>query len=199
MEVGPLLDRLSLFFSTRPPARIELGSLKPAAVALPLTIAEGKLCILFTVRTDTVEHHKNEISFPGGRVDEEDVDELAAALRETWEEIGIPSTELGVVGEMDDFVSISGYRVRPFVVFIRETRPAFDPYPGEVSEILEVPVGHLLDPSNHHVEATPLSQGKPIHFFNWRDRVIWGLTGAILRQFLDLAFDLGGDGNDGGC
>lgn len=175
--------------ASRPAYPMDLQGLTPAAVALPLLVADGVLSVLFTVRTSTVEHHKNEISFPGGRVDEGDRDELAAALRETWEEIGIGPSSLKVLGRMDDFESISGYRVRPFAVFLLDQKPEFAPHPGEVSEIITVPLPHLLDPKNHRVDHFMGTKGKPLNFFHWENKVIWGLTGAILRHFMELTMD----------
>lgn len=174
---------------SRQAASMDLGKLTPAAVALPLLMASGELSVLFTVRTSTVEHHKNEISFPGGRVDTSDPDELSAALRETWEEIGIVPSSLKVLGKMDDFESISGYRVRPYAVFLTEEKPVFSPHPGEVSEIITVPFTHLLKPQNHRVEHYRGLNGTPLNFFHWEDKVIWGLTGAILRHFMELTMD----------
>lgn len=187
-QVDALLARISEKLASRAVVRIDDPTLTPAAVVLPLTLRDDCVNVLFTKRADTVEHHKNEISFPGGRVDKADADHLAAALRETWEEIGIPAQCLAVLGEMDDFISISGYRVRPYVVYLREGAPPFEPQPGEVSEIIEVPLPHLLDPANHRYD-TPFSRANPVHFYHWNDKIIWGLTGGILYNFLKITFD----------
>jgi 8-oxo-dGTP pyrophosphatase MutT (NUDIX family) len=161
--------------------------LTPAAVALPLLYGEdGTLDVLFTVRTDRVEHHKGEISFPGGRRDQGDADALATALRETREEIGIPQEAFRLLGALDDFVSISGYLVTPFVVLC--DRPAvFYPEPAEVAEILTIPLPHLLDPANHFADLA--ARTDRIHSYSWNGKEIWGLTGGILHHFLELTFD----------
>jgi 8-oxo-dGTP pyrophosphatase MutT (NUDIX family) len=161
--------------------------LTPAAVALPLLYGEdGSLDVLFTVRTDRVEHHKGEISFPGGRQDRGDADALATALRETREEIGIPPKSFRLLGTLDDFISISGYLVTPFV-FLCERPAVFYPEPAEVAEILTIPLPHLLDPANHFADLA--AKTDRIHSYFWNGKEIWGLTGGILHHFLELTFD----------
>jgi 8-oxo-dGTP pyrophosphatase MutT (NUDIX family) len=143
--------------------------------------------VLFTVRAAHLEEHKGEISFPGGRVDPEDSDTLAAALRETWEEVGILPEDLTILGSMDDFVSVTGYRVTPHVVSLAAGDYPFQPQPREVAEILLVPLSHLLDRSNYRVEAHQGRRG-PIDCFRWGSHVIWGMTAGITKRFLDIAF-----------
>lgn len=188
------LELIRARLADRKPRHFGQNGLIPAAVALPLILKPGGLRVVLTVRADTVEHHKNEISFPGGRIDDGDADPLSAALRETWEEIGIPASAFTVLGELDEFRSISGYRVRTFVMFLKDSAPAYNPHSVEVSEIIEVPLGHLMDPANHRVDTTTYPGRGPLQYFNWENRTIWGLTGAILRQFLEVAFDFEGEG-----
>lgn len=199
MATDPLavIDRIVGAVGNRPAREMALGVLTPAAVAVPLHIRDGGVNLVLTVRADTVEHHKSEISFPGGRVDAGDSSEFDAALRETWEEIGIRPESVRLLGRLDDFRSISGYRVRPYVVLLTDEKPAYDPHPGEVSEVIEVPLEHLLDPSNHRVDTSIHPLGHPIQFFYWKDRTVWGLTGAILRQLLEVAFGFDREGENG--
>ncbi len=143
---------------------------------------------MFTQRTHTVEHHKGEISFPGGGVDSTDSDTRAAALREMWEEVGIPADKVEVLGVLDDVISISDYRVTPFVAVIGEDAPSPTAEPGEVARILTVPLAHLLDPTNHRTDLS-FHPYRPIHFFQYGEHCIWGLTGGMLYHFLQLVFD----------
>jgi 8-oxo-dGTP pyrophosphatase MutT (NUDIX family) len=170
------------------PSYLEDEGLPRAAVLLPLYDAKGGLHILFTRRSDLVEHHKGQISFPGGAYDESDPDLRFTAVRETWEEIGVATDHVEVIGQLDEMVTVSNFLVRPFVG--RITEPA--PYPFvhsefEVAEILEVPLDHLRDEANV-VSEPRIYQGRQIiaYSFYWRDHVIWGATARILKQFLEL-------------
>jgi len=170
------------------PSYVEEPSLARAAVLLPLYDHADELHILFTRRSELVEHHKGQISFPGGAYDDEDGDLARTAVRETFEEIGIAPEHVEIIGQLDEMVTISNFLVRPFVG--RITRPG--PYPFvhsevEVVEILEVPLAHLLDEAN--VVAEPrVYHGRPTtaYSYRWRDHLIWGATARILKQFIDL-------------
>lgn len=184
----PLLREAGRRIGARPRREVPLDGFAPAAVAVPLVRVPGGLAVLFTVRTAHVEQHKGEISFPGGKVDPGDADTWAAALRETREEVGIRPGDLWPLGTLDDFVSITGFRVTPHVVWLDHEDYPFCPEPREVAEILLVPLDHLLDPSHHHVEAWSGGDGRDIHFFRWGPYVVWGLTAAILQHLLDVGF-----------
>jgi 8-oxo-dGTP pyrophosphatase MutT (NUDIX family) len=170
------------------PTLIEGQQLARAAVLLPLYITSGEPHVLFTRRSELVEHHKGQISFPGGAHDADDPDLRQTALRETWEEIGVATNHVELLGQLDEMITVSDFLVRPFVGHI--TRPG--PYPfvhseQEVAEILEVPLAHLQDEGN--VIAEPrLYQGREIlaYSYIWREHIIWGATARILKQFLDI-------------
>jgi 8-oxo-dGTP pyrophosphatase MutT (NUDIX family) len=159
-----------------------------AAVLVPLYEVDGEIHVLFTRRSELVEHHKGQISFPGGAFDASDADLRYTAVRETWEEIGVAMDHVDVIGQLDEMITISNFLVRPFVG--RLTAPA--PYPFvhseiEVAEILEVPLAHLRDDTNLNVELRMYQGAERAHYsYQWRDHIIWGATGRILRQFLDL-------------
>jgi len=163
-----------------------LGS---AAVIVPLFEKEGEYHILFTRRTEKVEHHKGQISFPGGRMDEGDLSLLDAALRETLEEIGVNPQDVEILGELDSMATLSSnFLITPFVGVI--------PYPydfvvsaDEIEELVAVPLAALLDKNNYH-EEFQLYEGRPYvsSFYHYGGRVIWGATARILKQFLELVF-----------
>ena len=106
-----LLERA---LATRVVERIDTGELMPSAVMILLYPKDGEYCILLNKRSEEVEHHKGEISFPGGGRDPEDSDSLATALRETEEEMGIKRSDVTVIGEMDEIVTRSGFLVNVF-------------------------------------------------------------------------------------
>lgn len=160
----------------------------PAAVLIPLFMKEGAYHILFTKRTEHLNHHRGEISFPGGACHPDDGDRQQTALRETWEEVGILPGDVEILGELDDFYSIHNYLVTPYVgVF--PAGYALTVNRGEIERIIEVPLSHLLNPEIFRSEDWSWrGRTSPVYFYSYNGDEIWGLTAAILKQFLDLAF-----------
>lgn len=156
----------------------------PSAVLAPLFFREGQPHLLFTRRTLEVEHYKGHISFPGGARHPEDPTLLVTALRETEEEVGLRPEAVDVLGELDSLISISGgYIIAPFVGVVPHPYP-YRPSPIEVAEMIEVPLDHLMDKRFHWEERRP--DGRMGDFFNYYGKVIWGSTGRIVRQLLDI-------------
>ncbi len=160
-----------------------------AAVLIPLYAEGGETFVLFTKRTQIVEHHKGEISFPGGAVDPDDPDLLSAALRETNEELGIPSDQIRILGTLDDVTSaVSGFIITPFVGWIPHPYP-FKVNPDEISEILTAPLSVFRDP--HNLRVVVYERGrerKDILFYHHGKYEIWGVTARILKGMIDLVF-----------
>jgi len=184
----PQIDRIRAVLGQTRRRALDGTGLVPAAVAVPLVPVGGDLAVLLTVRTHHVEHHKGEISFPGGRADPDDPDTRATALRETWEEVGIAPADLEVLGTLDDFASITGYRVTPHVVWLPRPEYPLRPEPREVAEVLRVPLGHLRTDANHRQTLAP-GGGHRVHEYRWGPHRVWGLTAAILHRFLSLLDD----------
>lgn len=160
----------------------------PAAVLLPLYLREGVCQVLFTKRTEHLHHHRGEISFPGGVRHPEDRDTLETALRESREEVGIAPADVEVLGVLDDFHSIHNYLVTPFVGFL-PSDPLFRINAGEIERLIEVPLSHLLRPEIFRAEDWSWKgRTHPVYFYSYHDDEIWGLTAAILKQFLDIVF-----------
>lgn len=187
-HLNHVLDRIRRRLEARERRVLPLDGFLPAAVAVPLMPTADGLSVLLTVRTTHVEQHKGEISFPGGRIDPDDADALSAALREFWEEVGVRPGDLEVLGPLDDFVSVTGYRVTPHVMYLPREDYPFVPQPREVADILLVPLDHLLDRAYYHA-VKPSGSPYHIHHFSWGPYVVWGLTAAILKRLLDLAFE----------
>ena len=182
----PGFRRISDILARHRPQQIPRGGLRPAAVLLPVYRRDGEETVLFTRRTDQLEHHAGEISFPGGARHPEDADLAATALRETEEEMGIARGDVLLLGRLDDFYSVHGYHVVPYV----GTFPW--PYPfrvnrAEIAEVIELPTARLRDPAIFHTEDWQhRGRAHPVHFYLIDGHEIWGLTAAILKQFLEL-------------
>lgn len=176
-----LADHLRAF----PRQTIPVGDLRPAAVLVPLFLRNDEEHLLFTERTAHLEHHAGEISFPGGGYDDSDTDLRETALRETEEELGIARSGVEILGRLDDFYSVHGYHVIPYVGVIPNPKKLqHDPF--EIAGTFEAPLKHFRDPSVHRVEDWPhRGQFHKVDFYQFEEHVIWGLTAAILRQLLE--------------
>ena len=165
--------------------------LRRAAVLLPLVATDAGPALVLTRRTDQVEHHKGQISFPGGALDDGE-EPLAGALRETQEEIGVSPFDVRVLGGLDDEeAAISGFMVSPFVAAL--------PYPArlrvsadEVHSVLVVTLRALLDPRNVRTELYRRPRGDSVvmYYYQAGAEVIWGATGRIVARFLEAVFDV---------
>ncbi len=164
-------------------------SFMPAAVLIALYPKDGQYCILLNKRSEQVEHHKGEISFPGGARDPEDGDFTATALREAEEEMGISPSHVTILGELDDAVTRSGFGVRVFVGEIPYPYP-FQPSDVEIAEVLEVPIATLYDPANIRWETRWTGEGlSTAYSYVFEEHVVFGATAKILQQFLDIMKD----------
>ncbi len=159
----------------------------PAAVLIPLIDHADELTVLLTHRATDLKHHPGQISFPGGRLEPDDIDAVAAALRETEEEIGLPRHQIEVLGRLPDHVVITGYRVTPIVALVR---PGFDLKldPMEVAATFEAPLRHLLDPATHARRVRQVGGEDFVTYdLPWQGFNIWGATAGMLltlREFL---------------
>ena len=163
-----------------------------AAVLIPLLYKQGQWHVAVTQRTQNVEHHKGQISFPGGACEPGDANLQATALRETWEEIGVPPQAVEVLGALDDFVTISHFVVTPFVGVISEAASFPHPFAyrlnrNEVEGVVEVPLSFLLDKSKLRVEHRE-HEGRlfEVLFWDFGPYTIWGATARMMQNLLDL-------------
>jgi 8-oxo-dGTP pyrophosphatase MutT (NUDIX family) len=146
----------------------------------------GELHLLLNKRSESVEDHKGEVSFPGGRMDECDGSLLDTALREAHEEVGVRPEDVRVLRRLEDVDTSTGYLVTPFLGMITEDYP-FVVSRVEVAELVEVPVTALVDGSTIRDE-TRFEDGLPVSRPNYAygGHLIWGATARILTGLLEL-------------
>jgi 8-oxo-dGTP pyrophosphatase MutT (NUDIX family) len=180
-----LARRVLADYHPRPLAR---PAPRDAAVLVLLYHLAGADRVLLTRRTDTVEHHKGQISFPGGGRHGADEDLATTALRETWEEVGVHPDHVEIIGALDEHLTVSNFRVAPYVGVLTQVPYAFVPSPLEVAEVLEPPIHHLLDPANRIYETWTRDDGHPVHgpAYYYEGHRIWGATARMLESFFTL-------------
>lgn len=181
------LDDISRILSSRQRRVTPPSGRLTAAVLLCLYGPAPDFRVIYTVRTQEVEHHKGEISFPGGVRDPEDASLVDTALRESFEEVGIAAKDVTVLGLLDDTVTISNFVVTPVVGRIELHPYEFILHEVEVGELLEVPLSHLMDPANQqHDPRNRLGQLRPTPSYRFGHHLIYGATAAMTTGFLDL-------------
>jgi 8-oxo-dGTP pyrophosphatase MutT (NUDIX family) len=152
----------------------------PAAVLIPLVERESGMTVLLTQRATTLKDHAGQISFPGGRIEPQDADAWHAALRESFEEIGLSAELVEFAGYLPDHVVISGFRVTPVVGFV-SPRYQLKIAAAEVHDVFEVPLDYILDAANHKSRQRSIGELKvDIHDIPYGERNIWGATAGML-------------------
>ncbi len=164
-------------------------ALRPAAVLVPLVDHAGGMSVLLTQRTAHLSAHAGQISFPGGRIEEHDSDEVAAALRESEEEVGLPRARVSVIGRLDTYVTGTGFEITPIVgIVMPPVALTIDPF--EVAEAFEVPLAFILDRRNHQrVEREVGARSRCFFVLPFEGRNIWGATAGILVNLAEVLAD----------
>ena len=164
-------------------------SLKPAGVLLVVYAKDEDHSVLLNKRTELVEHHKGEISFPGGSMDDDDESLLHTALRETHEEMGIDPSDVEMLGQLEDMPTISNFLISTFVATIPYPYD-FKPSEIEVAEVLEVPISHLRSEQSWRDEARFHNRELQVsRSYVYQGHVIFGATAKVLANFLKLVED----------
>lgn len=172
--------------SSRQRRVIEHPPFSRAAVLVPLFQKDRDCHLLFTKRSEEVKYHKGEISFPGGVVDEGDSELIHTALREAREEIGLKESDVQIIGVLDDIVTITEFIITPIVGLFPYPYP-FKISEVEIAELIEVPLSFLLK-GDSFSEREIFRGGRKeiVYAYQYGKHIIWGATGRILKQFLDL-------------
>ncbi len=174
------------------PAGILLDTTKPAAVLIPLLCDVDGWRILFIHRTaNQNDPHSGQVAFPGGASEAGDSSPEETAIRETEEEIGVKSSDISILGRLNDYLTITSYQVTPVVASIPW------PYPlklarDEVSHIFSIPLKWLAEPANHEVKERtlppPFGSIPVIYFKPYEDEILWGASARFTIGLLDGLF-----------
>lgn len=174
------------------PERAPFDSGQPASVLALFARHAGEISLLMTKRTETVETHKGQMAFPGGRCEPDELGSEAgfarAALRETEEEVGIARQEVQLVGRLPGMWTVTGYWIHPFVGLLardaEEVPILIDPI--ETAETLWIPLAQLQHPDIYRREFRQVGAVNwPIHVYQIGPHRIWGATGALIKNLLD--------------
>lgn len=185
-----IADKIFTVLQSRTPRTLGERNYRPAAVLVPIQErADGDYLVL-TQRAVMLSSHRGQVAFPGGRVDREDSGPLAAALRESQEEVGIDPRDVRVLGQLDQVTAAADYLVTPFVGVIPFPYE-FRLNPAETTAVFSVPVAALLDPGRFREEPRSYASLRrdPIYHFHYDGWDIWGATARIITQLLELAYD----------
>jgi 8-oxo-dGTP pyrophosphatase MutT (NUDIX family) len=160
------------------------AGVRRAAVLAPLFVKERELWLLFTKRTEKVIAHRGQVSFPGGAEEPGDGGPEETALREAEEELGLPRNKILTLGRLTPIVTVTNFYVEPFVGAIPYPL-SLTPSPEEIDEIWEIPVAALLSPTA--VEERPFpGRERPVLFYHYGPRTVWGATARILSELLGV-------------
>lgn len=161
------------------------GVLRPAGVLAPVIIRDGVAELILTKRSSALKHHPGQIAFPGGKLDENDDDIVAAALREAHEEIGLPPNLVDVLGTLPTHETVTGFQVTPVIGLVREEF-VITAEPGEVEEVFFVPLSHVLKEANFSVQSRRWrGQMRSYYAVPYGPYYIWGATARMLRAWTD--------------
>lgn len=199
------LTALEQTLKTRAPGLMD--SRRSYAVLVPLVEREGELCLLYEVRAKTLRRQPGEVCFPGGRIEEGETPE-ECALRETWEELGVPGEAVKLLGQLDFIAHRANFLMQPVLGVIDSgALEVMRPSPAEVEEVFFVPLSHLLETEpleyDYQLILTPAERfpyeliGIPrdykwqpgqenVPVYPWKGHAIWGLTGRITRHLISL-------------
>jgi 8-oxo-dGTP pyrophosphatase MutT (NUDIX family) len=163
-------------------------TLRDAAVLVPIVDHPREATVLLTKRTEKLRSHSGQVAFPGGRIDPTDASPEDAALRETFEEIGLPASGIEIIGRMPDYVAGTGFLIAPVFGIVK---PGFDLVINEheVEAAFEVPLRFLMDPANH-TQDSRVWENKERFFYRmpFEGWEIWGMTAGIIRTIYERLY-----------
>jgi 8-oxo-dGTP pyrophosphatase MutT (NUDIX family) len=182
-------NKLSTLLDKREPTTRAEWDMRPAAVLIPIYHDQDEWHLIYTRRTDQVENHRGQVSFPGGLVEGHDESAMETALREAEEEIALRKETVQILGSLDTLLTVTQFQIIPFVGQIPWPYE-FHPNLDEVARVFSVPLQWLNDPNNlelHHRQPIPEGPKVPVYYFKpYQEEVIWGATARITLNLLEL-------------
>jgi 8-oxo-dGTP pyrophosphatase MutT (NUDIX family) len=160
--------------------------LKCAAVLVPLLWLDGGWHLIFTRRTETVESHKGQVSFPGGACDDGETTPEETALREADEEIGLHPADVRLLGRLNDVVTITSYRVTPVAGVVTSWPYVFRVSGVEVGRVFTMPLAWLSDRRNRWEFERPDTGVRLIAYHPFDGELLWGATARMVVNFLEV-------------
>lgn len=190
-------DDVRARLAARAPVHMQIPGFRRAAVLVPILQGPGGPELLLTVRSSRLRSHAGQIAFPGGRL-EGGEDDVAAAIRETREEVGLVVGRDQVLGRLSDHPSPAGYVATPVVALLDWSAPdELAPDPAEVAEAFTVPLAELADVTPTSRVGQLQAYRRRIYSYLWRGRDIWGFTGNVVHDLLGALYGRGAvDGRD---
>ena len=181
-----LIDQIARSLAADPPHDLLPGDLiegedgEPQLAAVLVAITDRpEPGLILTVRREHMRNHAGQVAFPGGRIDAGE-NARTAALREAHEELALDPSQVQILGEADQYRTVTGYGVTPIIGLVPPDLPLI-PNPEEVADWFEAPLDFVLDPINQHRMSADY-KGRTRHYYqiDWQDRHIWGATAAML-------------------
>jgi 8-oxo-dGTP pyrophosphatase MutT (NUDIX family) len=186
---GLTRERILALTAANAPRRIDLDGYRRAAVLVPLLCAGGAWQLLLTRRTEDLEHHRGQVSFPGGAMDAGESPEQAA-LRESWEEISLEPERITVAGRLDERWTPTGFVITPVIGLLDPVGGSADGLaanPAEVSRIFTAPLAHFADERNAERRTLMVDgRARDVIFYSYDGETVWGATAFIIRDLLAL-------------
>jgi 8-oxo-dGTP pyrophosphatase MutT (NUDIX family) len=186
---APVINRIAAALAARSPRTLEAPGFKEAAVLVPIQQKDDSAHLVLTQRTETLNSHRGQVAFPGGKIETRDAGAEAAALRESHEEIGLAPADVRVLGQLDQVTAASDYLVTPFVGVLPYPYE-FRLNPHETAALFSVPLDALIAEGCFKAEPRrfPPDRRDPIYHFYYEGWDIWGATARIILQLLELAY-----------
>ena len=165
---------------------LDSNSYKIAAVLFPLIEKNNELKVILTTRSKDLPSHPGQVCFPGGKLEKADKNIIECAKRESFEEVGIKSDQINLLGQLDDCITGTNFKVTPVIGLIDSNYiPVLQE--NEVADIFEVPLDYFIEKNNQKIEYENYKNKSYSYYqYNWKNKKIWGSTARIIVNFCEI-------------